>query len=179
MKKEFLTCAQKLHDKKLAHSRKAILCMTANRPLARFHILSFISGGGRFSRLSKVFQPAFVDSVSATSQSVTCSKKYCHTRKAPSRRTPMTRRAMIYGAFHPCLAIGPSPRQKVISTREAVTRNTPSQSIDRSLFSSIVSLFKEDLWGWSGEIVRSPPMNMSAESPAARKKGARQVAGAH
>lgn len=46
---------------------------------------------------------------------------------------------MMYGAPQPCFAIGPSPRQKVINTREAVIRKAPSQSIDRSLFSSTES----------------------------------------
>lgn len=52
-KSKLLACAQKYQDWNAHHSTKPIICMTANLPFARDHMLSFISGGldvGEFSR---------------------------------------------------------------------------------------------------------------------------------
>jgi hypothetical protein len=77
------TWTQNVQQRKPLQFRKAIARMTAMRPLARAHKLSFISGGGVHMDLGLLgISRAF-------------SRWFSHTRKMPTRITPMMRRAMI------------------------------------------------------------------------------------
>ena len=72
----------------------------------------------------------------------------------------------LQGVLQPSAATSPSPSTNCIKTRLMVTNAAPNQSTLRS----------SSLEGISPSMANMPPMTMSTDSPAHRKKGERQVA---